>query len=352
MGSCSRTPTACSCATSSSGGPSRPTCCRPRGSATTPRSPRPSPTSRSWRCAITRSRSIRPRRDSAAIAAADLAAAVDCAGRRAGRARARDLGRRDRRSRGRRARASRPGARPDPRRRPPRPRPRSAPISAIRAAEAAFAADRPVRAAAYLDATIGAADARQDRTRLGLIYDRLGQFRRVAGDAEGARRRATTGRRAGADRRHRSARAAVVAGLAQLRMLEGTFSVAEKLARDAIRIARGMRPAGRRLGAARHDDARRVARLAGRSRRGRGDADRRPADGRGARRPRRAVPRLRQPDDGPGPRRAGTRKPSRSPSRASPPPDRPGWRPSTATSCAATPPTRCSSSAAGTRRGP
>jgi DNA-binding CsgD family transcriptional regulator/tetratricopeptide (TPR) repeat protein len=98
-----------------------------------------------------------------------------------------------------------------------------------------------VRAAAYLDATIGAADARQDRTRLGLIYDRLGQFRRIAGDAEGAvaaRRRAvelvpTT---------PSVARAAVVAGLAQIRMLEGTFSVAEKLARDAIRIAQACVP--------------------------------------------------------------------------------------------------------------
>jgi DNA-binding CsgD family transcriptional regulator/tetratricopeptide (TPR) repeat protein len=112
---------------------------------------------------------------------------------------------------------------------------------AIRAAEAAFAADRPVRAAAYLDATIGAADARQDRTRLGLIYDRLGQFRRVAGDAEGAlaaRRRAVELVPATPS----IARAAVVAGLAQLRMLEGTFSVAEKLARDAIRIARACGP--------------------------------------------------------------------------------------------------------------
>ena len=112
---------------------------------------------------------------------------------------------------------------------------------AIRAAEAAFAADRPVRAAAYLDATIGAADARQDRTRLGLIYDRLGQFRRVAGDAEGAvaaRRRAVELVPATPS----PARAAVVAGLAQLRMLEGTFSVAEKLARDAIRVAKACDP--------------------------------------------------------------------------------------------------------------
>ena len=112
---------------------------------------------------------------------------------------------------------------------------------AVRAAEAAFAADHPVRAAAYLEAAIGATDGRRDRTRLGLIYDRLAQFRRVAGDGEGAfaaRRRAvelvpTT---------PSVARAAVVAGLAQLRMLEGTFSVAEKLARDAIRIARACEP--------------------------------------------------------------------------------------------------------------
>ena len=106
----------------------------------------------------------------------------------------------------------------------------------------------PVRAAAYLDATIGAPDAppRPDAARV-CIYDRLGQFRRVAGDAEGAlaaRRRAvelvpTT---------PSSARATVVAGLAQLLMLEGTFSEAEKLARDAIRVARACDPPARGAG--------------------------------------------------------------------------------------------------------
>jgi len=114
-----------------------------------------------------------------------------------------------------------------------------------RAAEAAFAAGRPVRAAAYLDATIGATDGRRDRVRLGLLYDRLAQFRRAAGDAEGslaARRRAvdlvpTT---------PSVARATVVAGLAQLLMLEGTFSEAEKLAREAIRVARACDPPARR----------------------------------------------------------------------------------------------------------
>ncbi len=115
----------------------------------------------------------------------------------------------------------------------------------IRAAEAAFAAGRPVRAAAYLDAVIAGTDARRDRTRLGLVYDRLAQFRRVAGDAEGAlaaRRRAVDLVPSSAT----PARAAVVAGLAQLLMLEGTFSEAERLARDAIRIARACHPPARR----------------------------------------------------------------------------------------------------------
>ena len=114
-----------------------------------------------------------------------------------------------------------------------------------RAAEAAFAAGRPVRAAAYLDAAIAATDGRRDRVRLGLLHDRLAQFRRVAGDAEGslaARRRAvdlvpTT---------PSPARAAVVAGLAQMLMLEGTFSQAERLARDAIRVAQACDPPARR----------------------------------------------------------------------------------------------------------
>jgi DNA-binding CsgD family transcriptional regulator/tetratricopeptide (TPR) repeat protein len=174
----------------------------------------------------------------AAIAAADLAAAVDSP---ADELAALELAisARGTTPAGRRPRPARAGA--AARRESPTADGMDPTDLAIRAAEAAFAADRPVRAAAYLDATIGAADARHDRTRLGLMHDRLGQFRRVAGDAEGAvaaRRRAvelvpTT---------PSVARAAVVAGLAQLRMLEGTFSVAEKLARDAIRIARACEP--------------------------------------------------------------------------------------------------------------
>ena len=114
-----------------------------------------------------------------------------------------------------------------------------------RAAEAAFAAGRPVRAAAYLDAAIASTDGRRDRVRLGLTHDRLALFRRVAGDAEGslaARRRAVDLVPSAPS----IARATVVAGLAQLLMLEGTFSEAEKLAREAIRVARACGPDGRR----------------------------------------------------------------------------------------------------------
>ena len=124
-------------------------------------------------------------------------------------------------------------------------RPADPPIWASRAAEAAFAAGRPVRAAAYLDATIAGADARRDRTRLGLIHDRLGQFRRFAGDAEGAARGPTTGRRPRADDAVAGARRGRRRASPRLRMLEGTFSEAERLARDAIRIARACEPPAR-----------------------------------------------------------------------------------------------------------
>lgn len=110
----------------------------------------------------------------------------------------------------------------------------------VRAAEAAFAGNRVHRAVAYLEAAIAAADP-SDRERLGLIHDRLGQFQRVAGDAEGAlrsRRRAVEL----VPQEPSEARARVVAGLAQLRMLDGMFSHAERLAREAIRVARACDP--------------------------------------------------------------------------------------------------------------
>jgi DNA-binding CsgD family transcriptional regulator/tetratricopeptide (TPR) repeat protein len=74
-----------------------------------------------------------------------------------------------------------------------------------------------------------------------LLYERLGHYRRAAGDAEGsmvARRRAVELVPADATRE----RAIVLAALAQLKMLDGTFSEAATLAREAIEVARSCGP--------------------------------------------------------------------------------------------------------------
>ena len=55
-----------------------------------------------------------------------------------------------------------------------------------RAAEAAFADNRAAHAAAYAESAIARLDERSDRLRMGLIYERLGRYRRSAGDQDGA----------------------------------------------------------------------------------------------------------------------------------------------------------------------
>ncbi len=106
-----------------------------------------------------------------------------------------------------------------------------------RAAEAAFAAGRPTRAAAMAEAAVARLDARRDRLALALLHDRLGRYRRAAGDHDGA----VAAHRRAADlvpRESTPERATVLASLAQIRMLEGTFSDAQRHAQEAIRIAR------------------------------------------------------------------------------------------------------------------
>jgi DNA-binding CsgD family transcriptional regulator/tetratricopeptide (TPR) repeat protein len=105
-----------------------------------------------------------------------------------------------------------------------------------KAAEAAFAAGDPSRAAAYAEAAAAALDSPGERPWLGLVMGALGRYRRAAGDHDGAlaalRRavelvpaEATTGR------------ARVLAALAQFRMLEGVFSEARRYAADAVEVA-------------------------------------------------------------------------------------------------------------------
>jgi DNA-binding CsgD family transcriptional regulator/tetratricopeptide (TPR) repeat protein len=113
-----------------------------------------------------------------------------------------------------------------------------------RAAEAAFAAGRAPRAVAFTEAAIAGLDARRDRLALARLHERLGRYRRAAGDQDGA---------VAAHRRSvelvpqepSPERALVLASLAQIRMLDGTFSEAERHAREAIRVARLCGPAAR-----------------------------------------------------------------------------------------------------------
>ena len=114
----------------------------------------------------------------------------------------------------------------------------------VRASEAAFAVGRIPRATAFLEAAIAGLDARRDRIRLGLLHERLAQVRRAGGDPAGgmlaARRAAEL-----IPREPSPERATVLAGLAQLKMLDGVFSDAQRLAREAIRVARACDPPAR-----------------------------------------------------------------------------------------------------------
>ena len=114
----------------------------------------------------------------------------------------------------------------------------------VRASEAAFAIGRTSRATAFLEAAIGGLDARRDRVRLGLLHERLAQVRRAAGDPAGAMVAARRGVEL-VPREPTPERATVLAGLAQLKMLDGIFSEAQRLAREAIRVARAADPPAR-----------------------------------------------------------------------------------------------------------
>ena len=110
-----------------------------------------------------------------------------------------------------------------------------------RSAEAAFAGLRPPRAAAFAEAALGALDERRDRAEAAGLHERLGQYRLASGDADGA---VASLRRAVSlvPDEPVPARARVVAALAQLQMIGGAFSEAERLAREAIRTARAAGP--------------------------------------------------------------------------------------------------------------
>ena len=106
----------------------------------------------------------------------------------------------------------------------------------LRAAESAFAAGRPARAVAYVESILGSFDERRDRVALGLLHERLGRYRRAAGDGVGALAALERAVELVPDGPSLE-RATVVAALAQATMLGGSFARSERLARDAMRIA-------------------------------------------------------------------------------------------------------------------
>lgn len=122
--------------------------------------------------------------------------------------------------------------------------PRSPAGLRARAAEAAFGDGRPTRATAYAEAAIALLDERSDRLALALLHERLGRYRRASGDQEGsiiAHRRAVSL----VPGEPSVERALVLASLAQVRMLAGMFSEAERLCREAIECARQVGFGGR-----------------------------------------------------------------------------------------------------------
>lgn len=114
----------------------------------------------------------------------------------------------------------------------------------VRASEAAFAVGRISRATAFLESAIGGLDARRDRVWSGLLHERLAHIRRAGGDPAGAMLAARRAVELVA-REPSPERATVLAGLAQLKMLDGVFSEAQRLARDAIKVARACDPIAR-----------------------------------------------------------------------------------------------------------
>ena len=106
----------------------------------------------------------------------------------------------------------------------------------LRAGDAAFSAGEPARAAAYAEAAAAGLDDPRERPALGLVMEKLGHYRRAAGDHEGslvAYKRAVEL----VPPEPTPARARVLASMAQYRMLEGVFSEAKRFAQDALEVA-------------------------------------------------------------------------------------------------------------------
>jgi DNA-binding CsgD family transcriptional regulator/tetratricopeptide (TPR) repeat protein len=112
-----------------------------------------------------------------------------------------------------------------------------------RAAEAALAAGNPGRAAALTESTLGPAIPSGDRVATAAAWDRLGVFRWETGDREGALAAHTRALEI-LPRNETLERSRVLATIGQIKMLEGSFLEAERLASEALALAGASGPAG------------------------------------------------------------------------------------------------------------
>ncbi len=109
------------------------------------------------------------------------------------------------------------------------------------AAEAAYAAMRPMRAVAYAESALAMLGERRDRMQHAVLEARLGRYRMAAGDAAGA----TTALRRAADMAPPATsveRARILALVAQERMIAGAFRDAERAANEALEVTRAVGP--------------------------------------------------------------------------------------------------------------
>jgi len=114
----------------------------------------------------------------------------------------------------------------------------------LQSAEASFAASMPARAVDHASAALGRVDARSDPVAAGRIHERLGQYRRSAGELDAAMDEF----RLAAELIPATAlpeRATALASLSQAEMLSGLFGDAERHGIAALDAARAAGHAGR-----------------------------------------------------------------------------------------------------------
>ena len=204
------------------------------------------------------------------------------------------------------------------------------------------------RATAYLESSIGALDTRRDRLDRRAAVRAAAQVRRAAGDPPGRSPPRGAPWSSCPASRHPIGRPSWPPS-PSCSWSAASSRESQRLANEAIRVARACDPVGREQEVHAIDDAGRGHGLGQGSGAGHRDAPRGRGGGARARGSRGGLPGVREPDHGARPGRPPQPRRSTSPSGASPRPATSGWTRRSATCSSATCPSRSSCSAAGTR---